>query len=259
MRYWFVLLVALVASAAEKEWTKQWPVTGKPDLRVEVDDGRVIITGGIARQIEARVYATGWEIGPDGVRITEHQTGDRVELEVRVPRTSNWFHTGNRSLRVELRVPREIVASIRTGDGSITADGLAGAVRLKTGDGRIEANGMDGSLTAETGDGSIRIKGRLDVMNIRTGDGSIEADLSSGSKMASAWDVQTGDGHVTLRLPEGFAADLDVHTNDGHVDVGLPVTMQGAIRDREVRGKLNGGGPSLRVRTGDGGIRLARL
>ena len=77
--------------------------------------------------------------------------------------------------------------------------------------------------------------------------------------MTSAWRIRTGDGSVTLRLPENFTADLDAHTGDGKITVDFPVTASGSLGRSELRGKLNGGGQTLVVRTGDGPIRLHRL
>jgi hypothetical protein len=77
--------------------------------------------------------------------------------------------------------------------------------------------------------------------------------------MSGSWRVNTGDGHVTLRLPENFAADLDAHTGDGKITVDFPVTMSGSFGGSDVHGKLNGGGQTLTVHTGDGPIRLQRL
>lgn len=253
-----MLATTVFAAAPVHDWEHRWAVSGKPELRVEVDDGRVTVTGGASRQIEARVTVTGWEIGPSGVQVTERQTGDRVELMVRVPRMGQWFSMGNRSVRVELRVPASLAAEIRTGDGAILTEGVGGSLRLKTGDGRIEALRVDGSLDADTGDGGIRVEGRLDGMKLHTGDGSIEAELSSGSKMTSAWDVSTGDGRVTLRLPEDFSANVNVRSGDGRIDVEMPLVTQGMKSEHEIRGKLNGGGFPLTVHTGDGSIRLAR-
>jgi hypothetical protein len=71
--------------------------------------------------------------------------------------------------------------------------------------------------------------------------------------------VHTGDGGVTLRLPDGFAANLDAHTGDGHITVDLPMTTDGGIHEDSVSGKLNGGGQVLTVRTGDGSVHLTRL
>jgi len=174
-----------------------------------------------------------------------------------VPSMSMAF--GRRSVRVELQVPRALRAEIHTGDGRILAQGLEGEIHLSTSDGSIEADSVDGILEAKTGDGHIRASGRWDRIDLRTDDGSIEAEARAGSKMASGWQVHTEDGHVTLRLPETFAAELDAHTGGGKVTVDFPVTNSGSSEGSAVRGRLNGGGATLMVRTGDGPIRVMRL
>jgi len=63
---------------------------------------------------------------------------------------------------------------------------------------------------------------------------------------------------VDVLLPDKLAADLDAETHDGHVTVDIPVEMAGQVGRSRVRGKLNGGGPTLRVRTGDGSIHVGR-
>ena len=241
------------------EWSKKFPVSGRPDLRVDANDGSVTIRTWDRKEIEAHVSTRGWKIGSGEVTVVDHQLGDRVELEVRIPHSHLQFNFGQHSVRVELDVPRELRSDIHTGDGGINVDGLRGETRLSTGDGHIEADRLDGTLDAQTGDGSLRVRGRFDLLNLHTGDGSVEAEIESGSKMSSEWRIRTGDGHVTLRLPSNFSADLDVHTGDGHIDSDLPVTVSGFKRENEFRGKLNAGGPPLVVRTNDGSIRLERL
>jgi DUF4097 and DUF4098 domain-containing protein YvlB len=254
-------LAGILASAAllADDWSKKYTIAGHPDLHVDTNDGAVTIRTWDRKEIEARVTTSGWKIGSGEVTVTDHQTGDRVELEVRIPHRVFEVSFGHRSVRIELQVPREIRTDIHTGDGSITVDGLHGETRLSTGDGHIEAERLDGILDAQTGDGRLRVRGRFDQLNLHTGDGSIEAEIESGSRMSSEWRVRTGDGHVTLRLPSNFSAELDVHTGDGHIDSDLPVTVSGLRRENELRGKLNAGGPPLVVRTNDGSIRLERL
>jgi hypothetical protein len=252
------LALASPAMAGSGDWVKDFKVSGRAELRVEVDDGRVTLTGTDSKQIEARVLITGWKMGPDGVQVYDRQVGDRVELDVRIAKMNRWFNVGERSVRVEIRVPNDLIANVHTRDGAIVVDGVRGSLKLRTGDGRVEATRVDGALAAETGDGSIRIRGRLDALSLRTGDGSIEADVMSGSKITSGWDVGTGDGHVTLRLPAGFNAELDAHTNDGKIDTDFPVTTSRFRSGNDLRGRLNSGGATLKVRTGDGAIRIQR-
>jgi DUF4097 and DUF4098 domain-containing protein YvlB len=117
---------------------------------------------------------------------------------------------------------------------------------------------VDGNLRARTGDGHIRAAGRFDALDLNTGDGRIEVRILPGSTMASSWNVHTGDGGVTVELPEAFAADVDLHTNDGHINVEMPVTVDGRIGDKNIHGKINGGGNLLTIHTGDGSIHLEK-
>jgi len=261
---WIFLLalagaVAISGAALGDDWSKTFPISGRPDLRVNANDGSVTVRTWDRKEIEARVTTVRWKI-PSDVQVVEHQSGDHVELEIRMPHHMFLLNFGARSsIQVELRVPRELRSDIRTGDGSIIVENLRGETRLSTGDGRIEATSLDGALDAQTGDGRIVTRGRFDLLNLHTGDGSIEAEVNNGSRMTSEWSIRTGDGHVTLRLPAALSADLDVHTGDGHIQSDLPVTVSGSHNEHELRGKLNAGGPPLIVRTNDGSIRLERM
>lgn len=256
--FWMSALFAAVSyPALADQWSKSFQAGAKPELHVTTNDGNVTVRAAAVNTIEARVVTAGWKIGPGDVRITESQTADRVELEVKVPPVH--FNLGDRWVKIELDVPAATTADIHTGDGNIRSDGLRGNTRLVTHDGNIEGGGFDGALEASSGDGNIHVRGRFDAVNIRSGDGNIEAEVQTGSRMSGGWSVHSGDGHVTLRLPEGFAANVDAHTGDGRITVDLPLTTTGGIRENTVSGKLNGGGQTLTIHTGDGSIHLARL
>jgi hypothetical protein len=279
---WIPAAVLSVVLAAPRrvfadEWHKTYTVTGKATVHVSTNDGAVRVATGEGMQIEARVETVGWKIGESEVRIVEHQSGDTLELEARVP-SRNWgLNFGHRSLRIELKIPRESDLNVRSGDGSvevapiqgaldvhtgdghITVSGAKGEVRLSTGDGHIDATGLDGRLDASSGDGRIRIAGRFDLLNLKTNDGSIDARVLGGSKLAGGWSIRTGDGSVTLRLPDGLQADVDAHTGDGRISLDFPLLVTGTFGRSELRGKINGGGALLSIRTGDGSIRIEKL
>jgi len=246
-------------------------------LHVKTDDGSVRVESGASSEIEARVTTGGWHIAPGEVSIKESQTGDRVEIEVVLPKMRAWHWSGHRSIEVVLRVPAEADVDVHTGDGSITAgavegrvslssgdgsiraDALKGEIRLHTGDGSIRATDLSGQLQADTGDGHMDVRGRFDALDLRTGDGGIEAAAEAGSKVASAWSLSSGDGSVTLRVPPDLAADLDAQTGDGGIHLDSPVAVKGTVRENSVRGQLGAGGLPLRIHTGDGSIRLTGL
>ncbi|MBZ5622735.1 MAG: DUF4097 domain-containing protein [Acidobacteriia bacterium] len=247
-------------TAFADDWAKTFAVGTRPEIRVETDDGSVRIRPGEDTKIVARVTTLGWKIAPGEVQVRESQTGDRVELIVRITHRPFTFNSSGRWIRVELQVPRQIRSDVRTGDGNIDIQGLDGETRLHTGDGRIDAGPLDGSLSAESGDGHMRVRGRLDLLTLHTGDGSIEADVLPGSKMSSGWRVETGDGSVTMRLPRDFGADLELHTGDGHITMDLPaLNAVSEKQGQDVHARLNGGGKALSVRTGDGSIHIGPL
>ena len=255
--YSAVLGFMSLTGAYGEEWTKSWRVQTHPELRVTAGDASVSIEVGSGSEISALVRTRGIDIGSSGVRITDHQDGNRVELEVREP--SMRWGWGMRSIEVHLKVPRELRADVHTGDGSIHLNGLHGAIRVNTGDGSIQGDDLDGALDARSGDGSLHVRGRFDDLNVRTSDGSVEVHAMRGSKLNSGWHVETGDGSVHLSIPRDLAADVQLRTGDGSIHSDLPLTVQGVRREHELQGKLNGGGPFLEVRTGDGSITLSAL
>ncbi|MGE5647546.1 MAG: DUF4097 family beta strand repeat-containing protein [Acidobacteriota bacterium] len=253
----FLLALSLGLAQAD-DWSKRFAVSGKPDLRVESNDSAVILRAGPAGAIDARLTTRGWRIGPGGVRVDARQTGSNVVIDIRVP--NDYLGVGDSSCRLEVTVPAELRAEIRTGDGSISAESLKGDFVLNTGDGAIDVQSLDGALAARTGYGRLNVRGRFDRLSLRTNDGSITAVFNSGSKMAGPWRLETGDGSITVRLAEDFAADIDARTGDGGISIGVPATATGfKAKENAFRGRLGGGGLPLRIRTGDGSIRLERL
>lgn len=289
-------VVALGAPRARAtEWTQNYTITGRANVRIDTNDGSVRVTTGDSKNVNLRVEYEGYEKDKN-LHIESKQDGDRVELTARV--TGHWgisigWHNSRR-LRIEVQMPRDADLDAHTGDGSveassingnvnvytgdgsvkantltgtivlhtndgsITVDTLKGDIRLHTGDGSIEARDLDGKLDADSGDGHVRVAGRFDALNVKTGDGSVDTRVMSGSKMTATWNIRTGDGSVDLTLPGDFQANIDASTGDGHISLGMPVTIEGTFSNSQVHGKMNGGGPSLTIHTGDGSIRLGR-
>ncbi|MHB8540860.1 MAG: DUF4097 family beta strand repeat-containing protein [Candidatus Acidiferrales bacterium] len=277
------------AERGSSNWSKTYKLTGRPNLRVITNDAHVDLYTSDGGQIDAHVTTTGWPIaksgGDSGVKITESQTGNNINLEVHVPSFIHlqFFSWRNRSVRIELHVPRDADFDVETGDGSVTsqafngklristgdgnidAHGLKGEVRLHSGDGHIDADDLDGSLRADSGDGHIEVRGRFDALTLESGDGSVTAEAAAGSKITEGWSLRSGDGSVTLRLPDGpghpdqLNADLDAHTDDGRVTLDFPVTISGSVSRTTVRGKIGSGGPPILVHSGDGSIHIEKI
>jgi len=252
------LCLAVVPFARADEWSKSYSIAGKPELRVDTSDANLHVDTWDEKTITVRVTSKHYKIGEGGIRVIEHQNGDSVELELRYPHHNFVIQVGSYRVDVDIHMPREGRVSLHTGDGSIGLANFKGNMELESGDGHQEIESVDGSLRAHTGDGHIRASGRFDTLDLNTGDGHIETRAMAGSTMASSWSLRTGDGSVTLQLPDNFAADVDLHTSDGHINVDMPVTVEGRIGDKNIHGKMNGGGNLLTVHTGDGSIRIEK-
>ena len=255
------LCLALTAFAHADEWSKTYTITGKPDLRVQTSDANLHVDTWDKNTIEVHVTSGHYKIGEGGITIYEHQNGDSIEIELRYPHhhiSIQFGSSGRYKVDVDIHMPREGRVNLRTGDGAIRLANFKGNMELESGDGREEIESVDGALHARTSDGRISATGRFDVLDLNTGDGRVEARALPGSTVASNWSIRTGDGSVTLQLPDNFAADVDLHTGDGHINVDVPVTVQGSLGDKNIHGKMNGGGNLLTVHTGDGSIRIER-
>ena len=250
------LIGAVPANAAQ--WAKTYKISGEPDLRVESSDANIRVDTSDQKTIEVNVISAHYKIGPGGLQIEEHQTGDRVEINVRFPRGFHVMDVGNHRVDINVRMPQKGRVNLRTGDGNIELASFGGEMELSSGDGSETLHGVDGKLHARTGDGHITADGRFDVLDLKTGDGRLDIRAAAGSTIADEWTLRTGDGNVRLQLPENLAADLYLHTGDGHIDVDVPMTTEGRIKQNDVHGKMNGGGKLMTIHTGDGSISISK-
>src|SRR5262245_45952864 len=96
------------ARAVEKDrWEKSYTTAGRPALHLRTDDGHVRVRAWDRHDVAVQVSTVGWPIGGRGVRITERQNGDQLELEVLAPRFDVSFGIWVRSLAIEVWVPRQ--------------------------------------------------------------------------------------------------------------------------------------------------------
>ena len=261
---------------------KRFTVKGVPDLRLTTFDGAIEIQAWDRNDVSIEVEKRGaTREAVDALEIKSSQQGNRIELEVKRPRQEQFSGFGlyhNASARLIVSVPRDVNViarsgdgsikiervngrfELRTGDGSIRAADVTGELILDTGDGAVVVEGARGRLEVDTGDGGVSAAGRLTAVKLHTGDGSIVYRAEPGSEMSDNWEITTGDGGVTLYLPQGFGAEIDAQTGDGTIrsdlDVATAVEAERGESKRQLRGRLGGGGREIRVRTGDGTIRL---
>ena len=67
----------------------------------------------------------------------------------------------------------------------------------------------------------------------------------------------TTNGDASATVPANTEADVELSTVNGQVHCDLPVTVQGGISDRRIRGRIGQGGASIRLGTVNGNVRLS--
>jgi DUF4097 and DUF4098 domain-containing protein YvlB len=262
---------------------KRFTVKGTPVVHATTFDGSIQIQSWDKPEVLVEIEKRGaTREAVDALVVKASQKGDSIEVEVQKPPDVTFRVIGisiTPTARLTLWVPKRADVRARSGDGSITLDRVSGRIELHTGDGSIRANdiagdmtistgdgsvtvdGAEGRLALDTGDGGVNVTGNLSAVRLHTGDGSIVYRAQQGTAMTEDWDITTGDGGVSLYLPAEFGAELDAHTGDGAIrnDLDVSSTRSGEVSRRTVRGRIGSGGRQLRIRTGDGSIRLRTL
>lgn len=151
----------------------------------------------------------------------------------------------------------------RTSNGSVTLDSVDGAVSVVTSNGGVTLENVRGALQAETSNGSIR--GRIvDTANgsplrLSTSNGTVDIRLEATH--SNDITVATSNGSINLRMPESGNARIWAHTSSHEsVTTDFPMMIRGTLSKGQLEGTIgNGSGPSVRLETSNGSIRLLRL
>jgi hypothetical protein len=175
-------------------------------------------------------------------------------------------------------------STIQTGAGSIQVQKCVGDLHVISGGGNLYLGDVDGAVQAETEGGSVRLASASGPVRVTTGGGSVEL-----YKLARGAQVETGAGPIFVEFlgKRGFT-DSFLHTAAGDITVcfagnfpvtvhatsdmavgrgifsdlpGLSITQQGgqfSPKSMSAEGAINGGGPSLRIRTTMGQIAFRR-
>jgi hypothetical protein len=242
---------------------KRFAVESGADVSLETFDGSIRIRAWDRPEVLVEIEKR----GPDrdeaaSLEVRATQDGNRVSVVAPAPAVSREFvgigNVTSPSVSYLVSVPRGVTLMAETRDGSISVDDLSGAITLRSGDGSIRAAGLEGDVGAHTEDGSVELSGRLRTVEVETGDGSVVVEAAEGSAMQRDWNVSTGDGSIVFRVPQGFSAEIDAASRDGRVRS----EVEGLEEHRgdgsgSLRGRLGSGGPTVRLRTGDGTIRIA--
>jgi len=175
------------------------------------------------------------------------------------------LETGGGSIRLD-KCSGHVKAS--TGGGSIDMGDIDGPVEINSGAGSIRLASANGRVEAETGGGSIQLD-RATSVRAETGAGGIVVKLVSSSDVRTNSTLETSAGDITVYLSKDIPITVRaaIEMANGHTirsEFGdIHVSNEGGIwpgpRTVSAEGKLNGGGPVLKVRTSSGNISFLKM
>jgi hypothetical protein len=192
------------------------------DIRV-----RAVVQGSARSLDRARQIAGQVQVQAGGGRV--YATGPTLDRR-------EWW-----SVSYRINVPRRNDLDLHATNGGITIVGVNGNMRFDTVNGGVRLQDVGGRVNGETRNGGLNV--------------SLTGDRWDGEGL----DVETSNGGVTLNLPENFNAELETRTVNGGMNIDFPITVQGELTGRRgINTTLGSGGPLVRVRTTNGGVRVSR-
>ncbi len=153
-----------------------------------------------------------------------------------------------------------------TGGGNITLGDIGGPADIETGGGSIHLSSAKGRVGANSGAGTIELYG-VPSARVETGAGGIVVKLvnTGGDRSDSMLETSAGDITVYIAPDVALSVRASVELGNGHrISSDFPdihITSEGdnwGPKTLTAEGKLNGGGPLLKVRTTTGDICFRR-
>lgn len=161
-------------------------------------------------------------------------------------------------------------AHVRSGSGTIAIADASGDIDVSSVSGAMEMRGVGGSLRVRTSSGSVDIDitgtGDVDVetqssaITLHGVRGSLLVATRSGRVRVAgtpgrAWTVSTESGAVEVSVGEKDALTLSATTRSGSIRLST-LAVDGVVTTRRVDGAVNGGGPTVTLRSRSGSLQI---
>ena len=153
-----------------------------------------------------------------------------------------------------------------TAGGGIECSEIGGSLDAETAGGDIEGSGIGGPVTVRTRAGDIELSGVAASITAETSVGDIEVQMVAAGSDNSSLNASHGD--VRLTMPGDIAVRLDIEVRSSwgggidrdDIESDFPITLESDRDERSVRatGELNGGGPTIQIRTRGGSVEIRR-
>lgn len=146
-------------------------------------------------------------------------------------------------------------ARVRTSGGSIEADRIHGSLDADTSGGSVRAETVAGDVKAHSSGGPIHLREVAGRVDAETSGGGADVAFSRGNGKGGR--IESSGGGITVSIDPSVGLEIDARADRIHSD--LPLTTTRGFARESLRGTLNGGGPSLRLETNGGSVRIRAL
>lgn len=135
--------------------------------------------------------------------------------------------------------------------GGLHIAAVRGSVSARTDSGGIQASEVTGAFHAEADSGAVSADGAGGSVSVRTDSGSVSVTQSTPGPI----EIRTDSGGVRLNIADGASHDIDISTDSGGINLNHPIDgVTSSRRNKQLSGKLRGGGQPLIIRTDSGSI-----
>jgi hypothetical protein len=238
-----VTSIGITEGRAEDEWTRTYTIQPGGTLEIVNVNGFIEANGGPGTQVEVRAERVVRDHGDENaqsrlkqVQMREDVSAARVRIEAQPPRREGMLDHSSVTVNYRVTVPRGVAVMLKSENGEIRLDGVAGQVTATTTNGGITGESLSGPVALDTTNGRIR----LDL-----------AAVGGDIKLA------TVNGGIRLDIGPDVKASLDATCVNGSINVDDELNLQATeTSPRRLAGTFNGGGPRITATTVNGGIRI---
>ena len=259
--------------ASDGTFDKTLQVSGQVTLSVNTGSGYIHVSPGRDNEVHiiGHVHASSWGgFGSAEDRVKEVVANPPIEQSGNTITVGKHTNYHNVSIDYEVTTPKGTNLEASSGSGDLRLSDLGGPLKANTGSGNIDATGLSGRVDLQTGSGDVRaqIQSAPEV-KAQTGSGTIQlhgvtgglfagtgsGDIEVTGQPGSSWKLETGSGSVTMNTGSAKFS-LDATTGSGSIHSDPPISTHGSLERHHITGDINGGGPTVRVETGSGDIRI---
>src|SRR5688500_11848165 len=205
-------------------------------------NGGIKIVGADRSDVLVRACVQTWGVSEEAARsvasgITISTTGT---IKANAPEDQGW------GVSFQIFTPRNTDLNLKAHNGGISIDGVRGRMEFETLNGGLHLSEIGGDVRG------------------RTTNGGVHVNLAGTRWDGSGLDLVTTNGGLHVNMTDGYAANIETGTTNGgfHSTVaGLsapPKDEQNRYhRATRISTSLNGGGPTVRLLTTNGGVHFS--